>query len=165
MGIKRYWDHLTTTRFALRRAFPPATLDAIEAAIRSSEATHGGEIQFAIETSLELRDLRAGVTARLQAERAFAELGVWDTAQNSGILIYVLLAEHDIEIVADRGYRPNVAPAEWRGICVDMERAFADGHFRDGSIAAIDAVTAIAAAEFPPGPDDVDERPNRPVIL
>jgi uncharacterized membrane protein len=90
---------------------------------------------------------------------------VWDTARNNGVLIYVLLSEHDIEIVADRGYRGRVADAEWKGICVEMQTAFAAGRFLEGSLAAIDAVTTILCAEFPRGDDDVDERPNRPVIL
>lgn len=164
-GFGRYWRNLTTTRLALRRAFPAAALDAIETAIRRSEARHGGEIQFAIETALELADLRRGVTPREQAVRAFAELGVWDTERNNGVLIYVLLAEHDIEIVADRAYRDRVDAAEWQGICVEMQQAFAAGRFLDGSVAAIDAVSTIVEAEFPRADDDIDERPDRPVIL
>lgn len=165
MRTNRYWRNLTTTRLALRRAFPARVLDAIESAIRRSESRHGGEIQFAIESALEFEDLRRGVTARDQALRAFAELGTWDTERNNGVLIYVLLAEHDIEIVADRGYADRVDAAEWQGICVEMQQAFAAGRFLDGSLAAIDAVSTILEAEFPRSQDDIDERPNRPVIL
>jgi uncharacterized membrane protein len=163
--MDRYIRNLTTTRFALHRAFPQATLDAIEQAIRASEKRHGGEIQFAIQTALEFADLWGGVSARDHAIRAFSQLQMWDTARNNGVLIYVLLSEHDIEIVADRGYRGRVADAEWKGICVEMQTAFAAGRFLEGSLAAIDAVTTILCAEFPRGDDDVDERPNRPVIL
>ncbi len=163
--MNRYFRNLTTTRFALNRAFPPSVLGAIEAAISASEAKHGGEIQFAIETALEFGDLWRGISARDQAIRAFSDLQVWDTAQNNGVLIYVLLSEHDIEIVADRGYHNRVADTEWKGICIEMQNAFATGRFLEGSLAAIDAVTTILAAEFPRGEGDVDERPNRPIIL
>ncbi len=163
--MNRYWRNLTTTRFALHRAFPSSALRAIEEAIRDSETRHAGEIQFAIECAMDIGDLLRGRAARAQAIRAFADLGVWDTEKNNGVLIYVLLAEHDIEIVADRGYRERVAEAEWCGICVDMQSAFAAGHFETGALAAIDAVTTILAAEFPRDVYDVNERPNRPVIL
>ena len=163
--MNRYWKNLTTTRFALRRAFPPPVLAAIEEAIRDSETRHGGEIQFAIECAMDIGDLLRGRSARAQAIRAFADLGVWDTEKNNGVLIYVLLAEHGIEIVADRGYRDRVAEAEWRGICVDIQDAFAAGDFRAGALAAVDAVSTIVAAEFPRETSDLNERPNRPVIL
>lgn len=163
--VRRLWQNLVTTRFALRRAFPAPVLDAIETAIRDSELRHGGEIQFAIETALEFGDLWRGVTAHEQAVRAFAELRVWDTERNNGVLVYVLLAEHRIEIVADRGYRERVAAAEWQGICVEIENAFAAGRFQDGSIAAVDAISTIIEAEFPHREDDADERPDRPIIL
>lgn len=163
--MNRYWQNLTTTRVALHRAFPPPVLRAIEEAIRESETRHGGEIQVAIECAMDAGDLLRKRTARSQALRAFADLGVWDTEKNNGVLIYVLLAEHGIEIVADRGYRGRVAEAEWRGICVDMQHAFAAGQFEDGALAAIDAVTTIIAAEFPREAGDINERPNPPVIL
>jgi uncharacterized membrane protein len=163
--MQHYWQNLTTTSFALRRAFPPPVLDEIEAAIRESESRHGGEVLFAIESALGISELRRGQTSREQAIRAFADLRVWDTRTNNGVLIYVLLAGHAIEIVADRGYQGRVSEAEWRGICVEMQREFAAGRFREGALAAIDAVTTIIAAEYPRESSDVDERPNRPVIL
>ncbi|HEX5786903.1 MAG TPA: TPM domain-containing protein [Woeseiaceae bacterium] len=163
--MHRCWQNLTTTRFALRRAFPPPVLTAIETAIRDSEIRHGGEIQFAIETALDVRDLCRGATARAQACRAFGELGVWDTARNNGVLIYVLLAERDIEIVADRGYRGRVAEEDWRAVCGTMREAYAAGRFLDGSLAGIDAVTALVAAHYPRKEDDSNERPDRPLIL
>jgi uncharacterized membrane protein len=163
--VKRYWQNLTTTAFALRRAFPPPVLEDIEAAIRESELRHGGELQFAIECALGFSALWRGRTSREQAIRAFADLRVWDTRNNNGVLIYVLLAGHAIEIVTDRGYQGRVTEGEWRGICIEMQREFAAGRFREGALAAIDAVTTIIAAEYPRSTGDVDERPNRPVIL
>jgi hypothetical protein len=164
-NVNRFLSNLTTTSFALRRAFPDPVLDAIEAAIRDAENRHGGEIQFAIECSLDCWKLVRGITARDESIQAFSELQVWDTERNSGVLIYVLLAERDIEIVADRGYAGHISEADWREICVLMENAFASGDFLDGSVAGVKAVSELIAQHMPRDPDDVDERPNRPVIL
>jgi hypothetical protein len=103
LRIKRWFKHLFMPPWAWRRAFPPATLDAIEAAIRASETTHGGEIRFAIENSLPSALIRRDMSGRERAIEIFSNLRVWDTEHNSGVLIYLLLADHDIEIVADRG--------------------------------------------------------------
>lgn len=163
--MNRYVKNLTTTGFALRRAFPPHVLDAIEAAIRGAEEAHSGEIQFAIECSLDCWKLVRGVSARDEAIQAFAELQVWDTERNNGVLIYVLLAEKDIEIVADRGYTGLIGEAEWREICVVMEQAFTSGDYLGGSVAAVEAVSKLIANHMPHDPDDIDERPNRPALL
>tara|TARA_R110002049_G_scaffold73329_15_gene189631 strand:+ start:11 stop:502 length:492 start_codon:yes stop_codon:yes gene_type:complete len=163
--MHRILKHLFTTARALRRTFPPAVLDQVEAAIANSETRHGGEIQFAIESSLGLKALLGGVTAREQAVRAFADLKVWDTEQNSGVLVYVLLSEQRIEIVADRGYAGRVSDQQWQIVCADMQRAFAEGRFANGAIEAVEAISTLVEAHFPGTPDDVDERPNRPVLL
>lgn len=161
----RFLSNLTTTGFALRRAFPESTLDAIEAAVRQSERSHGGEIQFAIETALDLPQLLRGVSARQEAIQAFADLHVWDTEQNCGVLIYVLLSEKDVEIVADRGYNGRVSLAQWQEVCDRMRTAYADGRFLAGSVGGIEDITRLIRQHFPPDPADEDERPNRPVIL
>jgi hypothetical protein len=161
----RIFSNLTTTGFALRRAFPESTLAAIEEAIRQSELSHGGEIQFAIETALDLKQLLRGVTARDEAVQAFADLRVWDTEQNCGVLIYVLLSERDVEIVADRGFNGRVAQQEWQRVCDDVRTAFADGRFLAGSIDGIEGITRLIGRHFPRDPADQDELPNRPVVL
>lgn len=161
----RYLSNLTTTHFALKRAFPERVLDAIEQAVGKAESRHGGEIQFAVETALGIGQLLAGVSVRDEALQAFADLHVWDTGNNCGVLIYVLLAERAIEIVADRGYFGRVAEADWRAVCADMEREFAKDHFLEGSLTGIEAVSALISRHFPHDPNDKDERPNRPKIL
>lgn len=163
--VNRYFSNLTTTHFALKRAFPERALDAIEQAVREAESQHGGEIQFAIETSLELGQLLAGVSVRAEAIQAFADLHVWDTEKNCGVLIYVLLSERAIEIVADRGYFGQVAEADWRAVCVEIERHFASDNFLEGSLHGIKAVSALISQHFPFAPNDKDERPNRPIVL
>lgn len=163
--MNRVLRHLTTTRWRLRRDFPDSVLADIEAAIRAGEQSHGGEIRFAIETCLEARQLWAGTTARQRAASLFAGLGVWNTAANNGVLIYLLLAERDIEIVADRGLDGLVTPAEWESACRCMETEFRAGHYRDGALAGISRVSELLTRHFPRLAGDRNELPNRPVLL
>ncbi len=163
--MNRILANLCTTRIALRRAFPRAVLDAIEASIGSCERQHSGELCFAVETALDLPDLLRGTSARERAIEAFSRLRTWDTEANNGVLVYVLLAEHDIEIVADRGYNDRVQAGEWEAICREMEQAFAHGDFRGGSLQAIERISSLIATHFPPREDDRNELPDRPTLL
>jgi uncharacterized membrane protein len=122
MDWKRLFRHAFARRGQLRDAFPAATLEAIERAIAESETTHGAEIRFAIEAALEPGEVWAGKTPRQRALEVFSSLGVWDTEANNGVLIYLLLADRDVEIVADRGYNGKVSAAEWSTVCETMER-------------------------------------------
>ena len=163
----RWWRHLFATRGALRRAFSPTVLTAIEAAIAESELTHRGEIRFAIESALDPRELWAGKTPRQRAMEVFAALGVWDTGENNGVLIYVLLADRDVEIVADRGYNLRITSDQWIEVCHAMERHFATGDHGVASVHGVREVGQLIAAHFPPLPGgrDEDELPNRPALL
>mgnify|MGYP003797031191 CR=1 FL=1 len=163
MSFQRAVRHLFSTGRALRRVFDETALQAIEQAIVASEAQHGGEIRFAIEAYLSAYELMRGATPREQALRAFAELGVWDTEANNGVLIYVLWADHDVEIVADRGFNDRVTSEEWEQICRRMERLFASGRSVDAVIEGIRAVGTLIARHFPAA--DGDELSNRPVVL
>lgn len=156
---------MTTTRLRLRRCFSARTRKAIKRAIAQSEQTHHAEIRFAVETALSLRQLIRRVTTRKRALEVFAELGVWDTAQNNGVLIYVLLAEHGIEIVADRAFTPDVPVEVWRGICEDIGQAFEDGRYEEGVLAAIEKIGAISAARFPVAGANPNELPDEPALL
>lgn len=164
--LKRIWRHFNLGTRALRRAFPPATLAAIGEATRAAEARHAGEIRFAIEDSLPFRQLWRGVTPRQRALEVFASLGVWDTRDNNGVLIYVLLADHDVEIVADRGVGAGVVPpAEWEQCCRAMEAHFREGRFHEGALAGIAAVADVLARHAPGPPDAGNELPNPPALL
>ena len=121
MVIARALKHLFTPHWVALRAFPPPVLAKIEQAVKSSERAHRGEIRFAVEGPLHLAHLR--LSTRERARQMFGELGVWDTAENSGVLIYVQLVDRRIEIVADRGIATKVAQAEWEAICRTMERS------------------------------------------
>jgi uncharacterized membrane protein len=164
---KRWFRHLCMTRHAVGSAFPAATLEAIERAVTESELAHAGEIRFAIEGALEPAEVWAGKTPRQRALEVFAALGVWDTEANNGILIYVLFADHDVEIVADRGFNGRVSAAEWSAVCDTMEVKFRAGHFEDGAVQGVLQAGQLLARHFPPLPDgrDEDELPNRPAVF
>jgi uncharacterized membrane protein len=165
VNFKRWFKHLFMPPWVWRRAFPLATLDAIEVAIRVSETTHGGEIRFAIENSLPSTLIRRGMSGRERAIEIFSNLRVWDTEHNSGVLIYLLLADHDIEIVADRGIAARVDPSAWETVAQAMEAAFRQGEFERGALAGIEQISALLAAHFPPAGHNPDELSNRPVIV
>jgi uncharacterized membrane protein len=159
--------HLVGTRWTLTRRFDAATLGAIEQAVALAEAVHRGEIRFAIEAALDLHMLWRDRTPRDRAREVFVELGVWDTAERSGVLIYVLIAEHSVEIVADRGCDGRIGEDEWRDVCAEMQAAFRAGRWREGAVRGVEEVSRLLAREFPrvEGRIDVNELPNRPALL
>ncbi len=161
----RFVRHLFAARWNTRRRFPPAVLAAIETAIREVESRHAGEIRFAVETALDVPELWHGLASRHRAAHVFAQLGIWDTAQNNGVLIYVLLADRVVEIVADRGIAALIQQTEWDEICREVERQFRAGRFMEGSVAAVQAVGRLLARHFPAPRRDADELPNQPVLL
>lgn len=161
----RYLSNLFTTRWSLTRHFGTRVLRAIELAVRDSEQQHSGELRFAIEASLDFPALLRGTTARDRAIEAFSQLRTWDTEANNGVLIYLLLSEHDIEIVADRGYTGKVSHAEWQDVCRHMKDQYSAGHFEAGSLEGIELVTQLIRRHFPRSADDVNELPDKPVIL
>ena len=165
MDLRRLWRHLTTWPMHTRRRFPAATLSAIETAIASVESRHAGEIRFAVETSLDLRSLRVGLEPRTRALEVFGLLRVWDTQRNNGVLIYLLMADRDVEIVADRGIAARVPAAQWEAVCRDMESHFREERWREGSLAGIEGVAALLAEHFPHEGGDANEQPNRPILL
>jgi uncharacterized membrane protein len=163
MSFSRTCRHLISTGHGLRRAFNAQTLEAIEHAISETEKQHGGEIRFAIENSLDFWELWRDVPPRARAIDAFSHLRVWDTELNNGVLIYILWADHDVEIVADRGYRSKVGEQQWRAICQQMETLFAAGQPQQAAVEGVRAVGAIIAEHFPV--TDRNELPDRPVFL
>jgi uncharacterized membrane protein len=165
MDPGRIARHLFYLPWRTRRAFPARALDAIEQAIRASEAAHGGEIRFAVEGALDAAPLFGGQSARERAIDVFSLLRIWDTERNNGVLIYLLLADHDVEIVADRGISAKVGPAEWEAICRTMETAFRSGEYEKGVIAGIEAVTAHLAKHFPAAGEGRNELLDKTVVL
>ena len=164
--MQRLLANLFEGWFQLRRRFPAALLDEITAAIAAGEHTNKGEVCVAIESRLDPFAVLGGLDAATRARQAFSQLRVWDTEHNNGVLLYVLLAEHRIEIVADRGIAARVAPGEWEAICSRMRDSYARKQWREGSLAGIAATHALLLKHFP-GNDkaDPDELPDRPVFL
>lgn len=149
----------------LARALDDATLARIEARVAASEKRHSGEIRVCAEAGLPLSYLWRGASARERAVTMFGKLRVWDTEHNNGVLIYLLLAEHRIEIVADRGLNQRVSPSQWQEVMQNMRGAFRQGQFEAGLNDAIDAVDALLVQHFPlaPGqanPNELSDRPH-----
>lgn len=165
MNLLRLLRHLSATRWATRRRFPDTALASIEAAVREVESRHAGEIRFAVETAFDLPELWRGLEPRQRALEVFGQLGVWDTAGNNGVLVYVLVADRDVEIVADRAIAARVSQAEWDAICREVEDQFRAGRFTEGAVAAVQAIGRLLARHFPSQGGDRDEQPNQPVLL
>ncbi|HJR53907.1 MAG TPA: TPM domain-containing protein [Gemmatimonadota bacterium] len=165
MDLKRTLRHLFTTAWSVGKVFPPDTLASIEAAIRESESGHDGQIRFAVQHSLDTREVLRGITARRRAIEVFGELGVWDTEHNNGVLIYFLLADRDFEIIGDRGIDARVGPDGWEEICRGMEERIREGDFERAVIWGIDAVGDRLRASFPRTDGPAGDLPDRPVIL
>lgn len=165
IDIPRILKHTLTPRWRVRRVFPRAAMRAIEAAIRESERSHEGEIRFVVEGGLDLPELLHGVSPRQRAVELFSRLRVWDTEHNSGVLVYLLLADRQVEIVADRGIHSRVGEKAWHEVCSRMERAFRNGRFKEGTVAGIREIGALLAVHFPPQGANPNELPDQPVIL
>ena len=165
MSLARAMRHLCATRWGTRRRFTTDVRGRIEAAIAAVERRHAGEIRFAVETAYDLPDLWYGTTARERAVQVFGLLGVWDTEGNNGVLIYVLMADHDVEIVADRAIAARVAQSDWDAVCRDMEGHFRAGRYAEGAEAGIAGVGALLARHFPAHGGDRNEQPDAPILL
>ena len=165
MHIQRIAAHLLMSGAHVRRAFPRSTLTAIEQAIKTSEAAHVGEIRFAVEGALDGMALFKGQSARERAIDLFSQLRVWDTLHNNGLLIYLLLADRAVEIVADRGINAKVSSQEWNQVCRRMEAAFKQSNYEGGVIEGVQAVTRHLAVHFPADGHSGNELPDKPVVL
>lgn len=165
MNIKRTLKHLFYPGWWLRRDFPKTELARIESAIGASESHHSGEIRFAIESSLPLKALWHNEPMLERAIEVFSLLRVWDTEENNGVLIYLLLADHQVEITADRNINKKVGQADWQRICSLMETDFKAGRFGEGVVKGIEEIDKLLSQHFPTKKDDQNELPNKPVIL
>lgn len=165
MDSKRLLRHLTLTHFTVRRAFAPSTCKALAQRIRESEAQHAGQLRLVIEGALDLPALWRGQSARDRALELFAHLGVWDTPHNNGVLVYVLMADRGVEIVADRGIDACCGQADWNRISTAMAQQFASGEFEQGTLQGLEAITRLLAHHFPPVPGQRNDLPDSPILL
>jgi len=165
MNWKRLLRHLFTDHQSVARALPPEAMKAIEKAIGEEEKRHGGQLRVAVEAALPLSDIAHGVGSRERAIGWFGRLRMWDTEHNAGVLIYLLLADRRVELVADRGIHGKVGTAAWEAICGEMQQEFARGQFERGVVIGVRAVSDLLAEHFPPSGRDRNELPDKPVVL
>jgi uncharacterized membrane protein len=165
MAWTRILPHLFYPDWWLKRAFSPASLARIAAAIAESEARHLGEIRFVVEATRDLMPLLRGESARDRALEVFGRERVWDTEASNGVLIYLLLAERDVEIVADRGFADLVEPESWEAICREMEQAFRGGDYETGALIGVRQVGELMARHFPLSGANPDELDNAVKII
>jgi uncharacterized membrane protein len=165
MNIKRIFWHLLLTHWQVKQAFPQATLAAIEQEIKASESAHTGEIRFVVEGALSGSPLILDQSARDRAINVFSQLRMWDTDYRNGVLIYLLMADHSVEIVADRGVHVKAGAPEWERVCYDMEAAFRDGRYESGVVDGIQAISRVLIAHFPKNGVDRNELPDNVVVL
>jgi uncharacterized membrane protein len=164
--VARLLRHRVVDERSARRAIPPDALARLTQRVRESEARHSGEIRVYVEAALPTHFVLRDATPRDRAIAVFGELRTWDTAHNNGVLIYLLLSERAIEIVADRGVTAHVPDEEWRRIVEGMRGEFRSGRYEQGLAQAIDAVTRHLAQHFAlaPGEDNPNELPDEPVL-
>ncbi|MCA1435853.1 TPM domain-containing protein [Bradyrhizobium sp. BRP20] len=165
MSIKRIARHLVQHHWRAKQIFPQAVLDRIEQAIKRGEATHSGQVRFVVEGALDGGPLFRNQPARARALDVFSHLRVWDTAHNNGVLIYLLLADRDVEIIADRGIDAKVGAEGWETICRAIEAEFRSGRFERGVISGIEAVSRELAKHFPKQGPHANELPDAPVVM
>lgn len=165
MNVARIIRHLLQHHWRRRLAFPPETLARIEQAIKAGETKHAAQLRFVVEGALDGAPLFQNQPARERALDVFSQLRVWDTAHNNGVLIYLLLADRDVEIVADRGIHAKVGAAGWERICREMETDFRAGNFERGVIKGVEAVSRELATHFPKLSNGLNELPDAPVVI
>ena len=167
MRLSRLIRHWFITPRAVGQAFPPAALERIQAAIAAAETRHSGEIRFAVEAALPWSYLKRDAPARQRAVMVFSKLRVWDTEQNNGVLVYVELADHSVEIVADRGIARHVDRAQWEAVCTSMREHFRRREFEAGVVTGVQQVGALLARHYPlaEGASNPNELSNKPAVL
>jgi uncharacterized membrane protein len=165
MNMNRLLRHLLFPHWLTRRYFSGRVLARVEAAVAAAEHGHAGEFRFAVEGALHPAQLMAGMTARERALEVFSNLRIWDTAANNGVLIYLLLADRVVEIIADRGLNGLVPQAEWEAISRAMEACFRRGEFEAGALLGIERVGRLLRRHFPISGENSNELPDAPSVL
>lgn len=157
----RHWFHAPASR-----AFPADAMREIQEAIADGESRHDGEICFVVESRLPTRYLLGGRPVRARADSVFGDLKVWNTDRRTGVLVYVLLGDHALEIVPDRGVAARVPKGSWDKITADMAADFHEERWREGALSGIAAIHALLELHLPPGPGrSCNAFPNAPVML
>lgn len=163
--LTRLARHAATTQATGRRAFPATALAAIEATIGAGENLHRAEVRVIIEPALPLSEILSHTSARQRAIELFSLHRIWDTEENCGVLLYLNLADHKVEIVADRGVNRAIGSQEWRAICQTMTQGFAQDRYQDSLLAALTQLHALLQRHFPANGSRANQLPNAPLVL
>jgi len=164
MELARFWKHLVMTPWRAARCFPAATMDRLQREIAEQESRHRGEVAFFVEAELDTSLLWQGLPVRERAKQVFAAEGIWNTEENNGVLVYVLLAERRVEIVADRGVDRLASAESWSGIVQGMETHFRAARFEEGALEGLKAIGALLERHFPADGSARNELADRPVL-
>ena len=159
----RLLAHALTTRRTVRRALPVASMDALEKAIGMAERGSSGQIRLVVEANWPLVHVKH-ISPRARALEWFSQLRVWDTEHNNGVLVYLLFAERDVEIVADRGFNARVSAGQWESICRRMEARFVKGEFEAGLNEGFNLIGDLLREYFAADMGE-NEQPDRPVLV
>jgi uncharacterized membrane protein len=165
MDWTRTLRHLVLPHWWVLRAFPPRLQQRVEQEVAASESVHRGELRVVVEANLPLPELLHGQSARARAIELFSQLRIWDTAENSGVLIYLQLIDQRVEVVADRGIDSRVGPEFWDGVCRRMETAFQAGDFEGGVLLALRTITRALSHHFAASGENANELPDSPLVL
>jgi uncharacterized membrane protein len=165
--MSRLWRHRWADEADVRRVLPDDAMERLARRVAASEQRHTGQIRICVEAGLPTSYLLRHAPARERAVMLFGKLRVWDTEHNNGVLVYLLLAEHAIEIVADRGIDRHVDAADWAAMTARMGAAFREGRFEDGLTQALEEASALLVARFPRDASTLtgNELPDAPVVL
>lgn len=163
--LTRLLRHACSTAAAGRRAFPTASLQAIQAAIAAGETQHRAEVRLIVEPALAMRALLGGLGARARARELFSLYRIWDTEENCGVLIYINLADRKVEIVADRGVGRTLAAPDWKAVCLTMTEGFAQGKFHDSALAGLAQLNRLLQTHFPADGSHSNQLSNKPLVL
>ena len=163
--ISRFFRHLFMTSAAARKAFPAQALQAIQATVAAGEKLHRAEVRLIIEPALPLGELLQGTHSRARARELFSLYRVWDTEENCGVLVYINLADHKVEIIADRASGRALTPADWKCVCKTMTDGFAQGVYEQSVLAALEMLNGLLHQHFPGEGDSTNELSDRPLIV
>lgn len=163
--LSRLARHLCTTTGAARRMFPAHTLKAIQKAITEGEKLHRAEVRLIVEPALGIQDVIAGCSPRARAKELFAIHGVWDTEENCGVLIYINVADRQVEIVADRGIGKVISDKQWKALCLRMTHGFAHGDVHDSLLDALWQLQELLEEHYPDQKNSANELPDAPLII
>jgi uncharacterized membrane protein len=161
----RFFRHAFSLDIQVRRAFGAMALSAIESEIHRGEALHGGEVRFVVEAALSSPAVLANQSARERAIDVFSYLRIWDTEHRNGVLIYLLWADHAVEIIADRGIHARVGATLWQSICEEMQQQFRQQHYHQGALAGVSQVNQLLATHFPTDSPKHNELCNKVMLL